>query len=175
MIATSLRAVAAAALLGAAGAPVLAQQPAPAPAQQQQFTPAHLAAAREMSVEVGIEDPIAVILDELRGQILGTFTTTRPELRVDLEGVLNGLVPQIAVKRQEILDVGVRAFAARFSEKEIAEILAFLRTPTGQKYRKEQPAAFNDFFRELQPWIARTNDFVLENVRAEMKKRGHNL
>lgn len=177
MIASTMRAAAVAVLLGAgfcAGA--YAQQPAPAPAAPApQFSPSHLAAARELALQLRVDDPIKVILDEMRTQVVASFTTTRPELKSDLEQVLVAMNPQIAAKREEIIDVAARAFASRFSEAEIGDLLKFLKSPLGAKYLRLQPEAFTEYSSRIESWIASLNDYVITNVRAEMKKKGHDL
>lgn len=181
MIASTMRAAAFAVLLGAGLSPgVSAQQPAPAApatpaAPAAQFTPSHLAAARDLALHLRIDDPIKEILDEMRAQVVASFTTTRPELKGDLEQVLLSMNPQIAAKREEIIDVGARAFAARFSEAEIGDLLKFLKSPLGAKYLKVQPEAFTEYASQIQRWITSLNDLVITNVRAEMKKKGHDL
>ncbi|WP_342358437.1 DUF2059 domain-containing protein [Terrarubrum flagellatum] len=175
----TMRAVGLAALLATGfAAGVNAQQPAaPAPAAPAQpaISPSHLAAARALALQMKFDDPIKAVLDEMQLQVLATFTQTRPELANDLKQVLVSMNPDIAAKREEIIDVGARAFAKRFSEAEIAELMKFLQSPIGIKYTREQPEAINEYFGQIQPWIGALNQFVIEKVRAEMKKKGHDL
>ena len=90
-----------------------------------------------------------------------------------LREVLTGMNADITLKRQEIFESGARAFAQRFTEPELVELAKFLKTPLGEKYTKQQPEAINDFLAQVQPWISGLNDFVIQRVRADMKKRGY--
>ncbi len=174
MIATTLRATAVAAFLAAAATTAaIAQQPAPPAAPAISAT--HLAAAKELALQLKVNDPIGVILDEMQSQIVNSLTTTRPELRKDLAEVLVAMNPDIAVKREEMVDRAASAFAKRFSEAEIAELQKFLKSPLGEKYIKAQPDAMNEYLQGLRQWVGELNDFVIGKIRVEMKKRGHDI
>ncbi|MGL4324836.1 MAG: hypothetical protein ACRCTD_12435, partial [Beijerinckiaceae bacterium] len=111
-IARTIRAALTAAILIAG--PALAQAPAPAatpaPAAPAAAAPteAHLKVARDFTSTLGLDLPISEILNETRGQLIRTYTTTRPEIAKDLEAVLNGLLPEIAQKKEEILTSAVQ-------------------------------------------------------------------
>lgn len=177
MIALTMRAAAVALLFGTSGS--LAQQPArpaaPAAPAATAPTPSHLAAARELALILKIDEPVREYLDSIPSQLMSSFTTTRPELATDLRQVIIAMTPEIVAKREEMITNGVRIFAIRFTEPEIADVLKFFKTPIGEKYLRVQPQAFGEYVRELQLWRGSLNDFVLERIRAEMKKKGHDL
>ncbi|MBN9063251.1 MAG: DUF2059 domain-containing protein [Rhizobiales bacterium] len=176
-----MRAAALAAFVAGGVSGVHAQQrpAAPAPAAPAapaaEISPAHLAAARQLATRLRMDEPIVIILDEMRAQVIATFTTTRPEIKKDLESVLLAMNPQIAARREEILNTGARDLAVRFSQSEIGELLTFFNTPLGGKYLTLQPQAFTEYSTQVQQWISGLNDFVVTTVRAEMKKKGHDL
>ena len=204
MIAKSIRAAMIAALLGGGIWSALAQQPprapaapapaapapaAPAPAPAAPAAPApapaapaaaslaasHLAAARGLVLQLKLDEPLRVVLDEMQIQIMASFTTTRPELTNDLKQAMTALNQEVVAKREEMFSTGVRIFAQRFTEPELLELTKFLKTPLGEKYIQMQPEAFGEYLREVQEWVPQLNDFVISRLRAEMAKKGHKL
>ena len=66
-------------------------------------------------------------------------------------------------------------YAKNFTEQELKDILAFYKTPAGQKLLKAQPniiASSMDFARN---WANKLSEEVVVKMREEMKKKGHNL
>lgn len=177
MIASRMRTAAAAVLLAASAVSggAQAQQPAPAAPAASQIAPSHLAAAREFALVLKMDEPLKAVLDEMQNQVLSTMTTTRPEILNDLKQILVSMNPDIAARREEMLDAGARTLATRFSEQEIGDLIKFFKTPLGAKYLEKQPEALNDFLAQVPPWITRLNEFVIERIRTEMKKKGHDL
>lgn len=174
MIARKLRA----ALLAAAclaAAPVLAQTAAPPAPAAAALSPSHAKAARDMAAVMGLELPIAEILNETRAQLIRTYATTRPELGKDLEAVLNGLIPEIAQKKDEIVQQAVQVVGSAFTEAELTELTKFFTSPVGVKYQKEQPAVFQAYVARVQAWQQSMATTIIARVREEMKKKGHTL
>ena len=54
-------------------------------------------------------------------------------------------------------------------------MLVFFKTPLGKKYLTEKPKLLDESFGRLQQWQDRISEDVLIKVRAEMRKKGHNL
>ncbi|MGL4495440.1 MAG: DUF2059 domain-containing protein [Beijerinckiaceae bacterium] len=176
--ATPLRiALVAAALSLPHAASAQAPAPAAAPAAPAAAAPSdgHMKAATEFAGRIGLDLPISEILNEMRGQLVRTYTTTRPEIAKDLDTVLNGLVPEIAKQKDDILKAGSQIIAARFTEAELGELNTFFKSAIGQKYQKEQPQVFSEFLIRVQAWNQTMANTVITRVREEMKKKGHNL
>ena len=68
-----------------------------------------------------------------------------------------------------------RAYASRFTEQELKEILAFYKTPLGKKLIVEEPKGVDDATKRVDEWANKFAEEVLARIRAEMKKKGHNL
>ena len=146
---------------------------APAPAQQ--ATPAAIAAAREVVELKGggqMFDPIIVGVVE---QTKVALVQTNPQLARDLDAVSAQLRTEYAPRSQELVGEAAKFYAARFTEQELKEIVAFLRTPTGKKMVTQEPLALEDTFQYVQQWSQRIGEDVMNRFRAEMKKKGHNL
>ena len=172
-LAPRLAAVCLAAALG--GDPVAAQQPQPgAPAPQQQFTPGHLAAARDVAIGSGITRSFDAIAPQFYEQIK-QGAVTRPELIKDLDQVLEALKPEMELQKQQMIGIAARIFAGRMSEAELKDVVAFFKSSSGAKYVEAQPLVLDDLVVEMERWTQGVADYLIVRVRTEMGKRGHQM
>jgi len=169
------RAAIAAALAALMASPLAAQQTAAPPAAAAQFTPGHVALAREVVTAAGIGRSFESVAPQLAQSLGTTVTRTRPEVAKDFGEVLLALRPEFDARRDEMLDTSARIFAARLSEAELRDVAAFFKSPIGQRYVAAQPAILGEMFAEMQGWTERVEQFVLTRVREEMQKRGHSF
>ena len=140
-----------------------------------QVTPAAVAAAREVvELKGGVQmfDPIIIGVVE---QTKVALVQTNPQLARDLDAVSAQLRNEYAPRRDELVAEAAKFYAARFTEQELKEIVAFLRTPAGKKMVVQEPLALEDTFSYVQQWSQRIGEDVMNRFRAEMKKKGHNL
>jgi hypothetical protein len=140
-----------------------------------QTTPAAVAAAREVvELKGGAQmfDPIVVGVIE---QTKAALVQTNPQLARDLDAVSAQLRGEFAPRRDELVAEAAKFYAQRFTEAELKEIVAFLRTPAGKKMVQQEPLALDDTFNYVQQWAPRVGEDVMNRFRAEMKKKGHNL
>jgi len=158
-------------------APVaIAWQVLAGPALAQQPTPGAVATARELVLIKGgsaMFDPvIAGIVDSGRNML----TQSNPQLSKDLNDVASQLRTEFQPRREEIVMQATRAYAQRFSEAELKEMLTFFKSPLGQKMLTSEPQVLEETFTFVQQQFApKLGEEVLNRYRAEMKKKGHNL
>ena len=156
------------ALLLAAG-PVFAQQAA-AP----QPSAAQLSLAREVAIGTGMTRSFDAMAEPLLGQ-LQQMNVTRPEIQQDLNQVVEILRPEVELQKQQMVNTASRIFAERFTEAELKDIVAFYKSPTGQKFVEQQPLVLDDIVRELSTWTQNVSEYIMVRARAEMAKKGHQL
>ena len=140
-----------------------------------QTTPAAVAAAREVvELKGGVQmfDPIIIGVVE---QTKVALIQTNPQLARDLDAVSVQLRNEYAPRREELVAEAAKFYAARFTEQELKDIVAFFRTPAGKKMVAQDPLALEDTFQYVQQWSQRIGEDVMNRFRAEMKKKGHNL
>ena len=68
-----------------------------------------------------------------------------------------------------------RGYASHFTEAELKDIVAFYKTPLGKKLINEEPEGLDEATKRVDAWSSKFADEVLTRIRAEMKKKGHNL
>jgi hypothetical protein len=146
----------------------------PAQAQQQPSAGA-MAAARDLMEAKGAKnllEPVVVgVIEQSRIIIL----QTNPALQKDLDEVAAQLRTEFAPRTSEQLNEMTRLYAQRFTEQELKEAVAFYKTPLGRKILVEEPKILDESFARIREWANKMEDEVRGRIRAEMKKRGHNL
>jgi hypothetical protein len=154
-----------------AAAPALAEQTPARPAP----TSAQLALAREVVINSGIASSFQVVIPQYLDQIGVTFSRTRPELITDLNSVLANIKLDFNKKVEEMIDTAARLYAERLSQKELEDTASFFKSPSGRKYVGSQPILMNDMFVALQAWSQKISVEMMNRVREEMRKKGHEL
>jgi hypothetical protein len=151
--------------------PGLAQQassPAPAPSASQ------LAVAREVALGSGMTRSFDSITDQMLEQ-MSQMNVTRPEIKQDLDQVIQALRPEMDQQKQVMVNAAARIFATRMSEAELKDVANFFKSPSGLKYVQAQPVILDDIVKEMATWTQNVSEYILIRARAEMKKRGHEL
>lgn len=155
-----------------------AQQTAPAPAAPAAATPtspSHLAAARALVVESGISRSFSIIIPQFMEQIGSSLLQTRPELNPDLNAVLIQLKPEFDKQADEMVGIAAQIYAKQMSEQDLKAAVAFFQSPAGKKYVETQPAFLTEVMTAMQGWQGKISTDMMTRVRAEMKKKGHEL
>jgi hypothetical protein len=145
-----------------------------APAQQRP-TPGALAAANELIAIKGVKslyDPLVVGVVE---KAKGLFLQTNPMLGKDLNEVAAGLRSELAPRTAEVMNATARLYADRFTEQELKEAVAFYKSALGRKLLAAEPAIADESVRTASQWADKLSEEVMNRMRAEMKKRGHEI
>ncbi|MGH6794091.1 MAG: DUF2059 domain-containing protein [Methylocella sp.] len=147
-------------------------QTAPGPAAP---SPSHLAAARALVVACGMSRSFSVIIPQFMDQIASSLTQTRPELRHDLNAVLAQLKPEFDKQVDEMIDIAAQIYVKQMSEQDLKAAVAFFESPAGKKYVETQPAFLTEAVTAMQGWQGKVSTDMMTRVRAEMKKKGHDI
>lgn len=148
---------------------------APAFAQAPALPASHLAAAREVVQLTGVSQNIDNIYVEFTENTRQLVTSTRPELTKDMTEILAVLKPEAEKRSEEIINTAVEIFARKMTEADLKDVVAFFKSPVGQRYNALRPVAMQELFTVLQPWSVQTSNFLFDRFSQEMRKRGHQL
>ncbi|MDB5643197.1 MAG: hypothetical protein JWN07_2514 [Hyphomicrobiales bacterium] len=174
-------------IIGAAALALVAGAPAAALAQAQPKAPAYLPStapasdakftqARELVQLAGIDRGFQGFVPEMLRELNGNLTRTRPELLADMNVVMNEtIVPEFMKRTGEMTDQAARIVAASMTDDELKQTVVFLKTPAGKKYVDMQPQVMNGVISSLDAWNRQLAVEMMDRVRAEMKKKGHDL
>lgn len=146
----------------------------PAMAQQQPSASA-MATARELIAAKGATGMYDALIPGVIEQAKNLFLRNNPGLAKDLNEVAAKMRADLASRNAEVRDHVVRLYASHFSEKELKEALAFYKTALGQKLIEQEPKILEQSMSETQAWANKLSEEVIGKMRAEMKKKGHNI
>ena len=144
-------------------------------AQAQQPSAATLASARELMEIKGVKNLVEPVVVGVVQQTTGTILQTNPGLSKDLDEVSAQLRSEYQPRIAEMTNEIVRIYAQRFTEQELKDAIVFYKSPAGKKILAEEPKILDETYARVQQWAGRLQGEVMTRVRAEMKKRGHNL
>jgi hypothetical protein len=149
--------------------------PPPAPAATPAPSPTHVALARALVVATGISRSFAILIPQFMDQISKHLTQTRPELNKDLELVMTELKPEFDRQADEMVDIAAQVYAKHLPETDLQAAVAFFTSSSGRKYVGAQPAILTEVVTAMQGWQGKISTDMMTRVRAEMKKKGHEL
>lgn len=138
-------------------------------------TATHLQAARAMIDSSGMGRSFVALLPQFLAEAKASLTATRPEITKDLDAVIVQLNKEFAPQVEDLQMAASHSIAARFTEAEVKDLDTFFRSPLGKKYVEEQPKMLDGIFRAMQDWGQATSLMLMDRIRTEMKKRGHEL
>ena len=114
----------------------------------------------------------------VRGVVIRTrdfFMQTNFMWSKDLNEVADNLIKQFSSRSGELMNDAARIYASHFTEAELKQILAFYQSPLGQKLLSEEPKTADESMSMAGSWADKLSEEVMSKMRAEMKKRGHDM
>jgi len=146
-----------------------------APAAAQQPSPAALATAKEIVTVKGADTFLRPVVRGVVERAKGMFIQSNPMLSKDLNEVAAKLHAEYDSRMTEILNDAAKAYTTRFTEQELKDLLAFYKSPLGRKVLAEDPAILEQNMKAAQAWADKLSNEVISKMRAEMRKRGHEI
>lgn len=150
--------------------PALAQQKAAKPP-----TPEHIAIARAVIEFTGAIRAFDSVIPQLLVDARNMVLNSRPQLQADLDSVIPGIQAELLPRETDLLNEIALVYASKMTEGELKEIAAFYRSPAGQKLIKTTPDVLRESLGKTQEWGQRLSGEVMNKIREEMKKKGHDI
>jgi uncharacterized protein len=147
----------------------------PVAARAQQPSPATVALARQVITIKGANSMTDPLVRGVIESVKNSLVPTNPNLMRELNDVATALHKELDGRSSEVLEQLAQAYAARFTEQDLKDLLVFYKTPLGQKFIKEEPIALEDGLKRAQRWADAFADTVMARMRSEMQKKGHQL
>jgi hypothetical protein len=159
---------AAAVVLAVAG-PAAAQQP------QKPASPACMAGAREI---LAMKNASALYANAVPGIVQQTkqqLIQANLNYQKDLDEVAVIVAKEFAGKEKEIGEGMAQIYCSEFTDKEIADLVTFYKSPLGQKLLTAEPRAIQGSMAYTNQWAQSFGETVNAQFRAEMRKRGKQI
>ena len=166
--------IAAARHIGAALAIAAAFALSPAFAQKAP-TDAQIALGRQIVIGSGLSRSFGGLISGTIAQINANITRTRPEFKAALDAIQPVLEAEFAPQTGKLIDDCARIFASKLTETEMKDIAAFFGSASGKRYVETQPQTLDEIVVTVEDFRRGISGGLSERLRAEMKKRGHDL
>ncbi|HUN97777.1 MAG TPA: DUF2059 domain-containing protein [Bradyrhizobium sp.] len=148
----------------------------PAKAQAQaQPSPAAIAAAKEILAMKHASAMYANAVPNMVERTKETLIASNLNYQKDLNEVAPIVAKNLAGREKEIGDGMAKAFATEFTEQELKELVAFYKSPLGQKLLTAEPKAIQDSMAFMNQWAQQFAEVVNGEFRSEMRKRGKQI
>jgi hypothetical protein len=138
-------------------------------------SPQAVAAARQLIELKGVDSLYGPVLTGIIIKSRDALLQTNPMLSADLNAVAQqlrkNLEPRLDALKQQIATM----YATRLSEKELKDAIAFYKSPLGTKLMKVEPEVIDQSMAYANNWADQLAEEVLNMMRAEMRKKGHEL
>jgi len=134
-----------------------------------------MAAAKELAEIIGAAREFDPIVTGIVVQSASVFLQANPALSKDLNEIVDLLIGEYLPRRVEVQNQVIRLYAERLSEQELKGILNFYNSALGKKLLAEGRNIREESLRWTDAWARKLAEEVSGRIRAELKKRGHNL
>jgi uncharacterized protein len=169
-------------LLGVGVALALAFSPQPAGAQQppqaaplKPVSPSAMQAAKDLLAVKSVSQIYANAIPNIVQRAKDTFLAANLSYQKDLNEVAVVVAQTEAGKDKEIADQMAKIYANDFTEQELKDLTAFYKSPLGQKLLAQEPKSIQSSMIFMNQWAQAMTETVVNEFRAEMKKRGKPL
>jgi hypothetical protein len=146
-----------------------------ATAQAQTPSANHLKLARQVVEFQGAMRSFDGAIPSIFTQVYQQYVTQNPDLDKDIGATLRAMLPEFDKRKEEITVILARIYAEKFSEAELNDILTFYNSSTGKKFIAVTGDIGKETMGKLQEWSGKVNKDVVDRLKAEMKKKGHNI
>jgi hypothetical protein len=162
--------------LAAAGLayPASAQTAAP-PAATPQVSPGALLLAKQIVQVKHVEEVFKPIVAGVVAKSRDMFMQTNFMYQKDINEVAVSVGKQFAPRLTEVIDASARYYASHFTEQELRDLLTFYQSPLGQKALAEEPKVLDESMVFAGTWANNLSQEVIQAMRIELKKRGHDM
>lgn len=145
----------------------------PSAQAQNKPTPGAIAAAHELIKVTGVATLFDPLIAGVVEQAKNLYLQQNPALAQDLNAIAAKMRADLAPRFPELTDEVAKIYVAHFSEQELKDIIAFYKSPVGNKMLKQQPLVVEKSMKFAQDWAIKLSDEVIVTMREELKKKGH--
>jgi hypothetical protein len=147
----------------------------PGKALPQTASPEALAAAKELMTISKMTDQLKQILPAITQQVRTLIVTANPRAEKDFDALATVMRAAMETRLQVFVDECAKIYARRFTAEELRQVTDFYRTPTGEKFIREQPEVMKESMALGQQWGQAVGQEVQKQMIEELRKRGHNI
>ena len=134
-----------------------------------------VALAKEIIIAKGTGTGLDSIGPSVIERAKSVYLQLNPSLSRDLNEVAAKLKLEYAPRFAEPLNEAAKIYAAKFTEQELKDILAFYKSPVGKKVVVQEPVIIEESLSGADRWAQGLLEEIGGKFKVEMKKKGHDL
>lgn len=149
--------------------------PGSAGAQSQAPSPEAISAARELLVAARMADNFKTLMPGIMRNLKPAIVQNRPQVERDYDALAPLMLEGMQARLNETTDQVAVLYARTFTTEELREVIAFYRTPTGQKFVERLPLIAQESMLIGQRFGQSVAIEIRDRMIEELRKRGHNI
>jgi len=152
---------------------VIAGSIAGLPARAQQVTPESLAASRELMELTNANQSLDQMIMMLAPQLSQLLEQANPQQGQLVRQIVDEMViPELRKSIPEAVDSAATIYARTFTQAELNQVIAFYKTPTGQKFIDRMPGLMTELSQAGQEWGQRAAIKALQDLAPKLREKG---
>jgi hypothetical protein len=146
-----------------------------APAHAQSPNAGAEAAARELVDTIKLADQFKVMMPMIFRQMKPAIVQNRPEVDRDFDALAPKLMDSMGARLDELQSAIVLIYASNFTEAELRDLIAFYKSPSGQKFLQKTPFVTQQTMTAGQKFGQSASADLQKQMREELRRKGHDL
>ena len=135
-------------------------------------SPENLAAARELVATMRATDQFKVLLPTIVEGMKPAIVQGRPQVEKDFDAIMPVVIKGAMQRLNQLAEMLAVVYARNFSVDEIHDLIAFYKTPTGEKLLDRQAVVARQSMMAGQQFGQELVRDIQQQIADELKKRG---
>jgi hypothetical protein len=133
------------------------------------------AAARELVATIKLDEQFKALLPMVFKAMKPTIVQNRPDVDRDFDALVPLLQQKMNSRFNELVDAMVVIYASNFSAEELRELIAFYKSPIGQKYLQKTPMIAQQTMAAGQKFGQTAGAEAQKEMMEQLRNKGHSL
>jgi len=146
-----------------------------APARAQSPTPESTAAAKELINTINLADQFKNLMPMIMKNLKPAIVQGRSDVDRDYDAMVPVLLEASQARIGELIEAVAIIYSSNFSAEELRAVIAFYKTPVGQKFLQKQPFMMQQTMMVGQKFGQSVAADMQKRMIEELRKKGHAL
>jgi uncharacterized protein len=146
-----------------------------APVQAQSPDADSVAAAKELVAMIKVSDQFKALLPVIFQQLKPAIVQNRPDVARDYDALVPVLQDKMIARLADLEGSIITVYAGNFSAAELRDLIAFYKTPTGQKLLEKTPLIAQQTMAAGRQFGQVAGAEARQEMVDELRKKGHSI
>ena len=146
-----------------------------APARAQSPSPESTAAAKELIDTINLPNQFKNLMPMIMKNLKPAIVQGRSEVDRDYDAMVPVLLEASQARIGELIEAVAIIYSSNFSAEELRAVIAFYKTPVGQKFLQKQPFMMQQTMTAGQKFGQSVAADMQKRMIEELRKKGHTL